>query len=135
MVCEWGMSDQMGPLTFGKKEEQIFLGREIAQHQDYSEDTAVRIDHEVKRIVTENYARARTVLQEQREKLERVAEELLIREVLDAEQVRRIVMGESLDEPARSAPSSPAAPADDASRRPSRERPAIVPTIKPVTQE
>ena len=55
MVCEWGMSDQMGPLTFGK-EEQIFLGREIAQHQDYSEDTAVRIDHEVKRIVTENFA-------------------------------------------------------------------------------
>ena len=54
MVCEWGMSDQMGPLTFGKKEEQIFLGREIAQHQDYSEDTAVRIDHEVNRTVTEN---------------------------------------------------------------------------------
>ncbi|HEX2343186.1 MAG TPA: ATP-dependent zinc metalloprotease FtsH [Vicinamibacterales bacterium] len=136
MVCEWGMSDQMGPLTFGKKEEQIFLGREIAQHQDYSEDTAVRIDHEVKRIVTENYSRARVVLLEQREKLERVAEELLIREVLDAEQVRRIVMGEPLDEPARSAPSTPAAPADDASRRPSRERPSIVPTItKPVPQE
>ena len=53
MVCEWGMSDAMGPLTFGKKEEQIFLGREIAQHQDYSEDTALKIDHEVKRFVTE----------------------------------------------------------------------------------
>ena len=52
MVCEWGMSDAMGPLTFGKKEEQIFLGREIAQHQDYSEDTALKIDHEVKRFVT-----------------------------------------------------------------------------------
>ena len=48
MVCEWGMSETMGPLTFGKKEEQIFLGREIAQHQDYSEDTAMKIDHEVK---------------------------------------------------------------------------------------
>ena len=58
MVCEWGMSDAMGPLTFGKKEEQIFLGREIAQHQDYSEDTAVRIDQEVRRIVTANYERA-----------------------------------------------------------------------------
>jgi cell division protease FtsH len=135
MTCEWGMSDQMGPLTFGKKEEQIFLGREIAQHQDYSEDTAVRIDHEVKRIVTENYSRARTVLLEQREKLERVAEELLIREVLDAEQVRKIVTGEPLEEP-RPAVQTPPSPADDASRRPSRERPAIVPTItKPVTQE
>jgi cell division protease FtsH len=138
MVCEWGMSDQMGPLTFGKKEEQIFLGREIAQHQDYSEDTAVRIDHEVKRIVTENYSRARAVLLEQREKLERVAEELLLREVLDADQVGKIVNGESLDDhkarPA-AAPTTPA-PSDDASRRPQRERPAIVQTItKPVTQE
>ena len=58
MVCEWGMCDAMGPLTFGKKEEQIFLGREIAQHQDYSEDTALKIDHEVKRFVTDNYQRA-----------------------------------------------------------------------------
>ena len=62
MVCEWGMSEAMGPLTFGKKEEQIFLGREIAQHQDYSEDTAEQIDQEVKRFVTENYERARKVL-------------------------------------------------------------------------
>ena len=58
MVCEWGMSDAMGPLTFGKKEEQIFLGREIAQRHDYSEDTAIRIDQEVKRFVHDNYARA-----------------------------------------------------------------------------
>ena len=64
MVCEWGMSDAMGPLTFGKKEEQIFLGREIAQHQDYSEDTAIRIDHEIKRFVTSNYERARAVLEQ-----------------------------------------------------------------------
>jgi cell division protease FtsH len=137
MVCEWGMSDQMGPLTFGKKEEQIFLGREIAQHQDYSEDTAVRIDHEVKRIVTENYARARGVLQEHREKLDRVAEELLLREVLDADQVRRIVNGEALDDHKSRVPAAPAAPAsDDSGRRPQRERPAIVPTItKPVPQE
>ena len=65
MVCEWGMSDAMGPLTFGKKEEQIFLGREIAQHQDYSEDTALKIDHEVKRFVTDNYQRAHELLSEQ----------------------------------------------------------------------
>ena len=65
MVCEWGMSDAMGPLTFGKKEEQIFLGREIAQHQDYSEDTALKIDQEVKRFVTDNYQRAHRLLTEQ----------------------------------------------------------------------
>ena len=59
MVCEWGMSDGMGPLTFGKREEQIFLGREIAKSQDYSEDTAVRIDQEVKKFVMDNYERAR----------------------------------------------------------------------------
>ena len=62
MVCEWGMSHAMGPLTFGKKEEQIFLGREISQHQDYSEDTALRIDQEVKRFVTDNYSRAHTLM-------------------------------------------------------------------------
>src|ERR1700680_2419769 len=66
MVCEWGMSAAMGPLTFGKKEEQIFLGREIAQHQDYSEDTALKIDHAVKLFVTSNYQRARDLLQAQR---------------------------------------------------------------------
>ena len=65
MVCEWGMSDAMGPLTFGKKEEQIFLGREIAQHQDYSEDTAISIDKEIRRIITDNYdARARRCIEQ-----------------------------------------------------------------------
>ena len=98
MVCEWGMSDAMGPLTFGKKEEQIFLGREIAQHQDYSEDTAIRIDQELKRFITTNYDRARALLEKNRIALDRIAEELLAREVLDAEQVRRIVAGEALEE-------------------------------------
>src|ERR671913_93316 len=86
MVCEWGMSDAMAPLTFGKKEEQIFLGREIAQHQDYSEDTAIRIDHEIKRFVTSNYERAKEQLEQHRVALDRIAEQLLIREVLDADQ-------------------------------------------------
>ena len=88
----------MGPLTFGKKEEQIFLGREIAQHQDYSEDTAIRIDQELKRFITNNYDRARALLEKHRVALDRIAEELLAREVLDAEQVRRIVAGEALEE-------------------------------------
>ena len=88
MVCEWGMSDAMGPLTFGKKEEQIFLGREIAQHQDYSEDTALKIDHEVKRFVTDNYQRAHELLAAStRTRCVKMADALLAREVLDAEQV------------------------------------------------
>ena len=99
MVCEWGMSDAMGPLTFGKKEEQIFLGREIAQHQDYSEDTAIRIDHEIKRFVHEQLrARPARCSRSTSRRSLRIAEELLVREVLDAEQVRRIVAGEALEE-------------------------------------
>src|SRR5687767_15333023 len=100
MVCEYGMSDAMGPLTFGKKEEQIFLGREIAQHQDYSEDTALKIDHEVKRLVTDAYNRAQNVLLEHKPQLVAMSEALLSRETLDAEQVRRVVAGEPIDDPA-----------------------------------
>ena len=121
MVCEWGMSDSMGPLTFGKKEEQIFLGREIAQHQDYSEDTALKIDHEVKRFVTDAYARAQTILMEHKPRLIEMAEALLSRETLDAEQVRRIVAGEALDDPLPAAPATPqVAPAPKAKERPAR---------------
>ena len=93
------MSDAMGPLTFGKKEEQIFLGREIAQHQDYSEDTAIRIDQEVKRFVHGQLrARARPCSSSNRRALERSPRSCSSREVLDAEQVRRIVAGEALEE-------------------------------------
>jgi cell division protease FtsH len=137
MVCEWGMSDAMGPLTFGKKEEQIFLGREIAQHQDYSEDTAIRIDHEIKRFVTTNYDRARTILESHRDALQRIADELLVREVLDAEQVRRIVAGEALEEHKPAAAVMP--PVEDGSKRHAKERPSIVsplpPLNKPLPQE
>ncbi len=136
MVCEWGMSDKMGPLTFGKKEEQIFLGREIAQRSDFSEDTAVRIDQEVKRIVTHNYERATEILKANRARLERMAEELLLREVLDGDQVRRIVADLPIEEPVPSRPNEPtASPAEDRVR--SRDqRPAIVPPLnKPLPQE
>ena len=93
MVCEWGMSEAMGRSRSARKEEQIFLGREIAQHQDYSEDTAVHIDQEVKRLVTANYARAHEVLVAHKEPLMKIAEALLTREVLDADQVRRLAAG------------------------------------------
>ena len=96
MVCEWGMSEKIGPLTFGKQEEQIFLGREIAQHRDYSEATAVEIDHEVKRFVLEGYNRARRILEDQGDQLTHLAEALLEREVLDGEEVAAIVEGRPL---------------------------------------
>jgi cell division protease FtsH len=91
MVCEWGMSDAMGPLSYGKKEEQIFLGREIAQHRDYSEHTAVEIDNEVKRIVMDNYHRAKTLIQEREAVLHGLARALLEKETLDAADIDAIV--------------------------------------------
>ena len=137
MVCEWGMSEAMGPLTFGRKEEQIFIGREIAQHQDYSENTALLIDQEIKKIVTDNYERARSVLTAHKGVLVSMAEELLVREVLDAEQVKRMAAGLPLDElPVAAA--AVAAPSDDAVRE-AKGRPPIMspmpPLNKPLPQE
>ena len=91
MVCEWGMSDAMGPLSYGKKEEAIFLGREIAQHRDYSEHTAVEIDKEVKRIVMDNYHRAKSLIQEHETTLHALAKALLEKETLDAADIDAIV--------------------------------------------
>jgi cell division protease FtsH len=91
MVTEWGMSDKLGPLTYGKKEEQIFLGREISQHRDYSEHIAVEIDNEVKRIVMENYARAKTLISERVETLHALTKALLEKETLDAPEIDAII--------------------------------------------
>jgi cell division protease FtsH len=138
MVCEWGMSHAMGPLTFGKKEEQIFLGREIAQHQDYSEDTALRIDQEVKRFVTDNYSRAASLLSGHKQRVLDMADALLTRETLDAEQVKRICAGLALDDPAAGPAVVPPPPRE---AKPAKERPSgsIVPPLapppRPVTQE
>ncbi len=91
MVCDFGMSDKMGPLTFGKKEEHIFLGREIAQHKDFSESTAVDIDTEIKRIVLENYDRAKEIIIQQMERLHRLASALLEKEALAGEEIDEIL--------------------------------------------
>lgn len=96
MVCEYGMSS-LGPLTFGKKEEQIFLGREINQHRDYSEDTAIKIDIEVRKIIDEQYELAKKVLEENSEAMVRLSEALIEYETLDSVQIRRVVAGLSLD--------------------------------------
>jgi cell division protease FtsH len=123
MVCEWGMSS-LGPLTFGKKEEQIFLGREIAQHRDYSEDTAIAIDREVRRIVNEGYEKARQILEKDRDTLIRLAETLLERETLDAEEIRMIIAGQDL--PPRPSGGA-AAPGDEAVQK------VLKPERKPIS--
>ncbi len=114
MVCEWGMSE-LGPLAYGKKEEAIFLGREIAQHRDYSEDTAIQIDKEVKRIVNSGYERAKNLLSNNRDTLERIAQALLEREVIDANEVKLLMEGKPLPEKPRTPPTPPpqAAPSAD----------------------
>ena len=135
MVCEWGMSESLGPLTFGKKEEQIFLGREIAQHQDYSEDTALQIDKEVKNIILTNYTRAQELLSEHKKHVLEIADALLARESLDAEQVERLASGQALDDPEPSSEASASVGPDAPGQ--SDERPPIAPPIppRPLTQE
>ena len=129
---------ELGPMSFGKKEEQIFLGREIAQHRDYSEDTAIRIDQQVKRFVDDQLRPcAHAVLEKHRPALDRIAEELLAREVLDAEQVRGIVAAPAArDKPAAALPGRRPMTPRAAS---AKERPTIVsplpPLNKPLAQE
>jgi cell division protease FtsH len=91
MVTEWGMSDKLGPLTFGKKDEQIFLGREIARHKDYSEKTAIDIDDEVKRIVLEAYAISKDLLSDNRDTLEALTKALLERETMDVTEIDDLI--------------------------------------------
>jgi cell division protease FtsH len=113
MVCEWGMSE-LGPLAYGKKDEAIFLGREITQHRDYSEDTAIQIDKEVKRIVNGGYENAKRILSGNRETLERIAQALLEREVIDALEVKMLMEGKPLPEKPRTPPPpTQAAPSTD----------------------
>ncbi|MGQ9508632.1 MAG: ATP-dependent zinc metalloprotease FtsH [Thermodesulfobacteriota bacterium] len=96
MVCEWGMSERLGPLTFGKKEEEIFLGREFARHRDYSEETARLIDSEIRSIVTQGYERAKEIIQKDMDTLHRLANTLLEKEVLDGRQIDQIIKGEPI---------------------------------------
>jgi cell division protease FtsH len=106
MVCEWGMSD-LGPLSLGSKEEPVFLGRDFAQRSDYSEDTAIRIDHEVQRIVNDGYERATRILSENRAVLDRIARDLLERETLDGQEVYDTIRQMTGHEPAPTRPVPP----------------------------
>ena len=105
MVCAYGMS-RLGPLTFGKKEEQIFLGREIAQHRDFSEETARQIDLEVRRLIDEAYQSAHAIVESHADAMHRIAAALLERETIDAEEVRMLIEGQELP-PLRSILASP----------------------------
>lgn len=98
MVCEWGMSEKLGPLNYGKKEEHIFLGREIAQHRDFSEDTAQDIDEELRRIVTECFERAKGILYNNMKGLHAIANKLLEKEVLDGQEIDAIIKESSNEE-------------------------------------
>jgi len=95
MVCEWGMSE-LGPLSFGKKEEQIFLGREINQHRDYSEETALKIDEQVRKLVQGGYDTALGIIEKHTDAMVRVAEALLVREILDGNEVMLLIDGQPL---------------------------------------
>ncbi|MGH9390291.1 MAG: ATP-dependent metallopeptidase FtsH/Yme1/Tma family protein, partial [Vicinamibacteria bacterium] len=132
MVCEWGMSDKLGPLTFGRKEEAIFLGRDFAQRQEYSEQTAKDIDSEVRVICTEAYERAKSLLEANRATLDRLAETLLEREVLDAWQIDAILRGEKLPPPlsAEVPPTRPLEPAERKERKPKEAAAEKIPTDK-----
>ena len=96
MVCEWGMSEKLGPLSYGQNEEEIFLGREITRHQDYSQKTAEEIDEEVKRIITEAEKRAEQILRDNIDLLHKLSNELLEREILDSEEIDKLMAGEDL---------------------------------------
>ncbi len=96
MVCEWGMSEKLGPLAYGQKEEEIFLGREITKHSDFSEKTAEAIDEEIRAIIMKGMEKAENILRENIDVLHKLAKELLIREILDAEEIKKIMNGEEL---------------------------------------
>jgi cell division protease FtsH len=97
MVCEWGMSEKLGPIAFGKREELVFLGHEISQSKDYSESTAQLIDEEVRRLVEDAEERAKTLLSENIDRLHMLANTLLEREIMDGDEITRLLNGETLD--------------------------------------
>jgi cell division protease FtsH len=96
MVCEFGMSEKLGPVTYGNKQEEVFLGKELYEHKNYSEETQILIDDEIKKIVQAGMDRAERILNENTDKLHRLAEVLLDREILDSEEIDKVLKGEVL---------------------------------------
>jgi cell division protease FtsH len=138
MVCEWGMSRELGPMTFGRREEQVFLGRDFTHQKDYSEHTAIEIDREVRRIIDEAYQNARQLLSEHLPILHAIAERLLEKEVLDGAEVAEMVKAWKEGRDPRTATveppgEPPAAPATDAvlEKPKPADSPADVPGLPP----
>jgi len=132
MVTQWGMSERLGPIAFGERDEQVFLGRDIVQHTEYSEKTAQMIDEEVKRIVDESYERAKTILEERIDILHRIANALLERETLDSDEIKIILEGGVL--PPVPVPAAAVKPPEAAEARPEVDRkklPGMPPMIEP----
>ena len=130
MVCEWGMSETLGPLSFDRSGHEVFLGRDLAARKDYSESTAKAIDAEVHRIVDDAYHRAKKILEENRDRLAAVAEALLEREVLNSEEVQLVLEGKPLPEPAP-APVASDAESEDPAPKKVPARVAITPPLVP----
>ena len=130
MVCEWGMSD-LGPLAYGKNQQEIFLGRDLATQRDFSEDTAIKIDQEVKKFISSAYQRAHDILTTSREGLMRIADALLVREVLDASEVKLLIEGKPLPEFVRRAPPQPVQPETTQVIRPQPAQPGMPPRERP----
>jgi cell division protease FtsH len=107
MVCEFGMSEKLGPLTLGQKQGEVFLGKDFSSHQDYSDQIAFEIDQEVRRLVDEAYTQAQTILKENREKLDRIAKALIEHETLEKEALLVILSGKELAPAAKSEDKKP----------------------------
>jgi cell division protease FtsH len=123
MVCEWGMSEKLGPLAFYEEHGEVFLGRDMSQRQrNFSEKTAIEIDEEVRAIVTEQYQRAKNILVENKDALDRIATALLEWETLDAEQVDTLLKGGIVKPPSR--PPPPAVP--ETTKRPEEKKSKIL---------
>ncbi|HQD05267.1 MAG TPA: hypothetical protein PKX19_00580, partial [Bacillota bacterium] len=114
MIMEYGMSEVLGPITLGKKHDQVFLGRDLARDRDFSEEIAKAIDQEIRRIIDMCYQRAQEILETNRDKLEVIAEELLRKETLDAKEIEALVKGEKLADAEPEAEKEPAPQQEEA---------------------
>ncbi|MEW6061341.1 MAG: ATP-dependent zinc metalloprotease FtsH [Bacteroidota bacterium] len=132
MVCEWGMSEKMGPITYGAKEEELFLGREITKHHDFSEETGRMIDEEVKKIISAAEKRTTDILTENIDKLHALANALLEREILDSEEIDKVLRGEPLPPLAKVVNGNPAAPSPSSSTFP---QPVVEQAVAVASQE
>ncbi|HEX9289996.1 MAG TPA: cell division protein FtsH, partial [Anaeromyxobacteraceae bacterium] len=131
MVCEWGMSEKMGPLAFGRKEGEVFLGREMTTQQHYSEQTAKDIDAEVRRIVTEQYERAKRVLVDNQAMLNKIAEALLEYETIDASDIDILMAGGSINRPPPIKSNPPGPPVAEKVKKPGLLDTIPVPKVEP----